>query len=96
MTKKEFLSGEELKLLRALSDEARLGIIKILLEKECECVCNLSSKIKKDQSVVFRHIMILKEAGIVKTEKKNKFLFCRIKDKNSLLKFFKLVKNFKK
>jgi DNA-binding transcriptional ArsR family regulator len=96
MKKTEEISEQDLKLLKAISNKVRLKIIKLLLEKEFDCVCNLSAKIKKDPSVVFRHITILKDAGIVTTEKRNRFLFCRIKDKNTLLKIFEFVKKHKK
>jgi ArsR family transcriptional regulator len=72
---------------RALGDVNRLRIVKYLLKnKECTCICHLSKILKKDQSVIFRHLQVLKNAGIITTKKKNRFLVCCIKDKEELNK----------
>lgn len=83
---------EKAKFFKALSEEVRLKILKHLLGQGMDCVCNISSKMKKDQSVIFRHILILKDAGIIETEKRNKFLFCKIKNKEKIKKFL-MIKN---
>jgi len=62
----------------ALSNEIRLKILSLLLEKIEECICNLSSELEKDQSVIFRHIKLLEENHFIKTEKKGSSLFCSI------------------
>ena len=73
---------EKSKVFRALGEPNRLRIIEYLLKKgKCTCVCELSRLLKRDQSVVFRHIQILKDAGIVSTDKKAQFLACCIKDR---------------
>ncbi|MFH2028506.1 MAG: metalloregulator ArsR/SmtB family transcription factor [Nanoarchaeota archaeon] len=72
---------------KALGEPIRLKIIKYLLDrKECSCICHLSSYLKRDQSVVFRHMQILKDAGIVQTRKEARFLFCCLKDKKKIKK----------
>ncbi len=73
------------RLFKALSEPARLKIISHLMKKECCCcICELSRILKKDPSVVFRHIEILRNAGLIKTKKESKFLHCCISDKKKL------------
>jgi len=79
---------EKSKKYKALSEPVRLRIIEYLLKKgQCTCICELSQLLKKDQSVIFRHIQILKEAGILNANKKEKYLMCCIKDKNKVKKY---------
>jgi len=82
--------GIELKsrFFKALGEPNRLKIVEYLLKNgKCTCICELSRLLKRDQSVVFRHIQILKEAGILDTSKDAQFLMCCIKDKNNLRKY---------
>lgn len=70
------------KFFKALGDKVRLRIVDYLIKKDSDvCVCDLSKIIKRDPSVIFRHAQILKDAGIIKTRKHNKYLMCGIKDK---------------
>lgn len=73
-------------LYSALSKPVRLKILEYLLENTNTCICHIAEQTGKDQSVVFRHIQALKEAGLVYTEKENKFLMCRICDKQKAKK----------
>ncbi len=68
----------------ALGDETRLKIIEYLLKEKCKCICHIAEYVKKDQSTIFRHIEILKNVGLIKTKKENKFLFCCVKDKEKI------------
>ncbi len=73
---------------KALGEPIRLKIVSYLLEKEqCVCICDLSKLLKRDQSVIFRHIQILKKEGIVSTRKEEKYLMCCIADKNKIKKY---------
>jgi ArsR family transcriptional regulator len=51
-------------LFHALSDEARLRIIEILLDGE-HCVCDLMTHIDAAQSRLSYHLKVLKDAGLV-------------------------------
>jgi len=74
----------------ALGDETRLKIIEYLLKSKCKCICHIAAEVKKDQSTVFRHIELLKNAGLIETKKEDKFLFCCIKDKEKLKKLLEV------
>jgi len=54
------------KVLRALSDETRIRILKILLEREC-CVCEVMQALDISQSRASRNLGILEDAGFVKS-----------------------------
>jgi ArsR family transcriptional regulator len=69
----------------ALSDNTRLEIIKYLMKREeCTCICELADILKKDQSVISRHIQILKETGIINAVKDSRNLICCIKDRKKI------------
>jgi len=69
------------RLYHALGEPTRLRILLHLLgKKEPLCICHLSRHLGKDQSVVFRHIQLLREAGLVLTQKQGPFLYCRLKN----------------
>ena len=78
---------EKSRFYKALGEPTRLKIIEYLIKKgQCICICKLSKLLKRDQSVIFRHICILKEAGILNTHKEAKYLMCCIKNKDRLIK----------
>ena len=57
-----------IKALKALSDETRLRILKILLEKEC-CVCEVMQALDISQSRASHNLRILQDAGFVKSRR---------------------------
>jgi DNA-binding transcriptional ArsR family regulator len=78
---------EKSKFHKALGEPIRLKIIEYLMEKgECTCICDLSKLLERDQSVIFRHIQILKDADVLETSKDAKYLTCCIKNKDKIKK----------
>ena len=59
---------ELVKVFRALSDETRIRILKILLEREC-CVCEIMQALDISQSRASRNLGILEGAGFVKSRR---------------------------
>ena len=55
-----------IKAMKALSDETRLRILNILLEREC-CVCEVMQALDISQSRASRNLGILQEAGFLRT-----------------------------
>jgi len=75
------------KLYKALGEPIRLKIIDYLMnQNSCVCICELGKALKRDQSVIYRHIQILKDVNILKTSKESKYLMCCIKDKSRIKK----------
>jgi len=54
--------------MKALSDETRLRILKILLEREC-CVCEVMQALDITQSRASRNLGILQNAGFLKVRR---------------------------
>ena len=57
-----------IKAMKALSDETRLRILKILLEREC-CVCEIMQALDISQSRASRNLGILEDAGFLKARR---------------------------
>jgi ArsR family transcriptional regulator len=56
------------KLFKALSDETRIRILKVLLEREC-CVCEVMQALDISQSRASRNLGLLEDAGFVKSRR---------------------------
>ena len=57
-----------LDVLKSLSDETRLRILNLLYEKEL-CVCDVMETLQISQAKASRHLIYLKNAGLVKDRK---------------------------
>ncbi len=57
-----------IRLMKALSDETRLRIFNLLLEREC-CVCEVMQTLDISQSRASRNLGILQNAGLLKTRR---------------------------
>jgi ArsR family transcriptional regulator len=56
------------KLFKALSDETRIRILKVLLEREC-CVCEVMQALDISQSRASRNLGMLEDAGFVRSRR---------------------------
>jgi ArsR family transcriptional regulator len=56
------------KLFKALSDETRIRILKVLLQREC-CVCEVMQALDISQSRASRNLGILEDAGFIKSRR---------------------------
>ncbi len=63
---------ELLSIFKALSDETRLRIIKLLEQGEL-CVCDITAALDMIQPKVSFHLSTLKEAGLIKDRKEGKW-----------------------
>ena len=54
-----------IKAIKALSDETRLRILSVLLEREC-CVCEVMQSLGISQSRASRNLGVLQDAGFLK------------------------------
>ena len=59
---------EVVKAFKALSDETKLRVIIVLLEREC-CVCEVMQALDISQSKASRHLSALYDAGFLKLRK---------------------------
>lgn len=63
--------------LKSLSDETRLRIINLLYEKEL-CVCDIMETLKITQAKASRHLIYLKNAGLVTDRKQAQWVYYSI------------------
>ena len=56
------------KAFKALSDETRLRVLNLILEREC-CVCEIMQALEISQSKASRHLSALYDAGFLKFRK---------------------------
>jgi len=68
-------------IFKALSDETRLRIIKLLEEGEL-CVCDITAALDLVQPKVSFHLSTLKEAGIIKDRKQGKWIHYSLNEKD--------------
>ncbi len=68
---------ELISLFKALSDETRLRIVKLLEHGEL-CVCYLVAAVDMSQPKVSFHLKVLKEAGLVKDRREGKWMHYRL------------------
>ena len=77
------------KFFKALSDEKRLRIVKLLRVKEM-CICELMICLDMTQPNLSHHIQILENAGIVNRTKKGKWVYCSLANKKQVENLIKL------
>ena len=78
--------NEVLSVLKGLSDETRLRILKLLEEGEL-CVCEIVAAFGGGQPRVSFHLAALKGAGLVKDRKEGKWMHYRIDDSDLFKRF---------
>ena len=70
---------ELLSIFKALSDETRLRILKLLENGEL-CVCHIVAAVDMSQSKVSFHLKVLKDAGLVKDRRDGKWMHYRLNE----------------
>ncbi len=67
-------------LLDVLADESRRRML-VLLDRHDLCVCELVNALGLPQPTVSRHLMVMRDAGVVEQWKEGRFSFYRIDPK---------------
>jgi ArsR family transcriptional regulator len=68
---------ELIKAMKALSDETRLRMLNVLMEREC-CVCEIIQALNVSQTRASRNLGILKEAGFLKSRREGLWMLYSI------------------
>ena len=74
---------------KALSDETRLKVIKLLEHGEL-CVCDITAALDKSQSKISFHLGVLKNAGLLKSRKEGKWMHYTLDDSDYLKRLLTL------
>lgn len=69
--------AEQAKIFKALGHPSRLLMVDALKEGE-KCVCDLQQLVGDDMSTVSKHLSILKEAGVVFTDKRGTNIYYKL------------------
>lgn len=75
---------------KALSHPTRIKIIE-LLDKKDMCVCEMMAELNLDQSHISRHLVVLKNNGIVKDSREGNKIFYTLTDR-SIIEVIQAVK----
>ncbi|MDO8613774.1 MAG: metalloregulator ArsR/SmtB family transcription factor [Dehalococcoidia bacterium] len=66
-------------LFKALSDETRLRIVRTMAQSQSElCECNIVPLFGLSQSTISYHLKVLREAGLVESEKRGLWSYYRV------------------
>ena len=79
-------------IVKALAHPARLMIVDELTDHDQRCVGDLTDMIGTDLSTVSRHLLVLRNAGIVESEKRGTTVYYRLRVK-CIGKFFECVES---
>ena len=71
---------------KALSDETRLRVLKLLEHGEL-CVCDIVSALDKVQPKISFHLGVLKDAGLIKDRKHGRWICYSIDDSDMFRRF---------
>ena len=83
----ELKLGELSEYYKALGDDKRLGIMRLLGFREM-CVCELTSALGVSQPNLSHHVRKLENAKLVKSERRGKWVYYSLVDKSILEKLF--------
>lgn len=75
-----------LNIFKALSDETRIRILKLLEEGEL-CVCDIVTALDMIQPKVSFHLCVLKDAGLIKDRKQGKWIHYSLNDSDIFRRF---------
>jgi ArsR family transcriptional regulator len=85
---------ELLKAIKALSDETRLRILNLLLEREC-CVCEVMQALDISETRASRNLRLLYDAGLLKLRKDGLWSLYSLNQDDSPAYFAELVRAVK-
>jgi ArsR family transcriptional regulator len=68
----------EVRLLAALADPTRLAIVRQLAAEQETCACDFTSCCDVAQPTVSHHLRVLREAGIVTSERRGQWIWYRL------------------
>ncbi|MCX7662015.1 MAG: metalloregulator ArsR/SmtB family transcription factor [Candidatus Omnitrophica bacterium] len=89
---KNLIDKEISKIFQALAHPIRLEILELFRKERVMCVCEIVGKLKKEQSVISRHLNTLKLAGILDYEEKGVRSFYKVKN-DSVYKILGIAKD---
>jgi ArsR family transcriptional regulator len=84
-----------IKAFKALSDETRLRILNLLLEREC-CVCEVMQVLGISESRASRNLSALYDAGFLKLRREGLWALYSIDEDNMTQEYIRMIEAVKK
>ncbi len=75
---KSTTADPDLRFLSALADPTRLAIVRQLASESETCACDFTSCCDVGQPTVSHHLRVLREAGVVTSERREQWIFYRL------------------
>lgn len=75
------LSGKKMNqtdFFKCLSDATRLDILKIVLEKQNVCVCEITEQLELSQPKISRHLALLRNLSILLDQRQGQWVYYRL------------------
>lgn len=72
------IADPDIRLLGALADPTRLAIVRQLAAETETCACDFTACCDVGQPTVSHHLRVLREAGIVTSERRGQWIFYRL------------------
>ena len=76
--KKTTFIDPDVRLLQALADPTRLAIVRELAGKPSVCACDFTDCCGVSQPTVSHHLRILREAGVIESERRGTWIYYRL------------------
>ena len=73
--------AESTAVFKALSDETRLRILKTISHMSALCECNIVPEFGLSQPTISYHLKVLREAGLITSERRGQWVYHRVNDK---------------
>jgi ArsR family transcriptional regulator len=67
------------RIIRAMASPTRLMLVDELSRDDQRCVCELAALVDADISTVSRHLLMLRQAGIIDEEKRGKMVYYHVR-----------------
>lgn len=77
-------------LFKALADERRVRVLKLLGRGEL-CVCEIAHALELEQPRLSFHLRILKEAGIIRDRRQERWILYRLNEQDMFVRFLLLA-----
>ena len=78
MTRTARSDDQDIRLLAALADPVRLSIVRQLAACDGICACDFTEACDVSQPTISHHLKVLREAGVVESERKGSWIFYRL------------------
>lgn len=63
---------------KCLSDPTRLDILKLVMEKQSVCVCELTEQLELSQPKISRHLALLRNLSILLDQRQGQWVYYRL------------------